>query len=123
MLDFDLAELYGTETKYLKRSVRANIQRFPKDFMFELSEDEWENLRCRFSTSSREETSLLRSSFSTLEKDLRSQIASSSSDTKMLGVIGENVNVQGMRSQIVTASEQRYLRSQSATLKRFKCKM
>ena len=33
MLDFDLAELYGTETKYLKRSVKNNLKRFPPDFM------------------------------------------------------------------------------------------
>ena len=51
MLDFDLAELYETETKYLKRSVRANIRRFPPDFMFELKKEEWELLRCNFSTS------------------------------------------------------------------------
>lgn len=51
MLDFDLAELYETETKYLKRSVRANIRRFPPDFMFELIKEEWELLRCNFSTS------------------------------------------------------------------------
>lgn len=51
MLDFDLAELYETETKYLKRTVRANIKRFPSDFMFELSKMEWETLRCNISTS------------------------------------------------------------------------
>lgn len=51
MLDFDLAELYLTETKYLKRAVRSNIQRFPSDFMFELSKMEWETLRCNISTS------------------------------------------------------------------------
>jgi len=51
MLDFDLAELYETETKYLKRSVRANIRRFPPDFMFELTPEEWDILRCNFSTS------------------------------------------------------------------------
>ena len=34
MLDFDLAELYGTETKYLKRSVKNNLKRFPPDFTF-----------------------------------------------------------------------------------------
>jgi hypothetical protein len=51
MFDFDLAELYGTETKYLKRSVRANSQRFPPDFMFELTHEEWDILRCNFSTS------------------------------------------------------------------------
>ena len=50
MLDFDLAELYGTETKYLKRAVRSNLLRFPKDFMFELTNEEWESLRCRIST-------------------------------------------------------------------------
>lgn len=49
--DFDLAELYQTETKYLKRSVKANIKRFPKDFMFELIKEEF--LRCNFSTSKR----------------------------------------------------------------------
>lgn len=51
ILDFDLAELYETETKYLKRAVRVNIRRFPSDFMFELTKSEWENLRCNFSTS------------------------------------------------------------------------
>jgi hypothetical protein len=51
MLDFDLAELYETETKYLKRTVKANIKRFPPDFMFELTKLEWETLRCNFSTS------------------------------------------------------------------------
>ena len=50
MLDYDLAELYETETKYLKRSVRANNRRFPPDFMFELSKDEMESLRCKIST-------------------------------------------------------------------------
>lgn len=51
MLDFDLAELYESETKYLKRTVRSNIKRFPPDFMFELSKPEWEKLRCNISTS------------------------------------------------------------------------
>jgi hypothetical protein len=54
MLDFDLAELYETETKYIKRAVKANIRRFPTDFMFELSRIEWETLRCNFSTSKKE---------------------------------------------------------------------
>jgi len=50
MLDFDLAELYGAETKYLKRAVKNNIRRFPADFMFELTKNEWDSLRCNFST-------------------------------------------------------------------------
>ena len=53
MLDFDLAEMYGTETKYLKRSVKNNIKRFPSDFMFELTKEEFEDLRCKNSTSKR----------------------------------------------------------------------
>lgn len=52
MLDFDLAEMYGVETKQLKRQVRRNIERFPDDFMFELSVEESENLRRQFGTSS-----------------------------------------------------------------------
>ena len=50
LLDFDLAELYETETKYLKRAVKHNINRFPPDFMFELTKGEWDVLRCNFST-------------------------------------------------------------------------
>jgi hypothetical protein len=51
MLDFDLAAIYEVETKNLKRSVRHNIERFPDDFMFELTENEWKILRCKFGTS------------------------------------------------------------------------
>ncbi|MBX2980800.1 MAG: ORF6N domain-containing protein [Flavobacteriales bacterium] len=51
MLDRDLAELYGVETKHLKRQVRRNINRFPEDFMFELTAAEWAALRCQFGTS------------------------------------------------------------------------
>jgi hypothetical protein len=53
MLDSDLAELYNIETKYLKRAVKHNISRFPEDFMLELTIEEWESLRCNFSTSKR----------------------------------------------------------------------
>jgi hypothetical protein len=51
MLDRDLAELYDVETKILKRAVRRNIDRFPNDFMFELSKKEMEDWRCQFGTS------------------------------------------------------------------------
>ena len=50
MIDSDLAMLYGEETKYLKRSVRAHIKRFPDDFMFELTKEEVASLRCKNST-------------------------------------------------------------------------
>ena len=52
MLDADLAALYGVETKQLVRAVKRNILRFPEDFMFQLSNDEFENLRYHFGTSS-----------------------------------------------------------------------
>ncbi|MFZ1788720.1 MAG: ORF6N domain-containing protein [Saprospiraceae bacterium] len=52
MLDQDLAELYDVETSYLKRQVRRNIDRFPEDFMFELTNEEFENLRSQNGTSS-----------------------------------------------------------------------
>ena len=51
MLDRDLAELYGVETKYLKRQVRRNKLRFPTDFMFELSKSEFSIWRSQFGTS------------------------------------------------------------------------
>lgn len=51
MIDSDLARLYGVETKYLKRAVKANIKRFPSDFMFELEPAEFDNLRCKNCTS------------------------------------------------------------------------
>jgi hypothetical protein len=45
MLDFDLASLYEVETKVLNQAVKRNIMRFPKDFMFQLTLKEWENIR------------------------------------------------------------------------------
>ena len=51
MLDFDLAEMYGTETKRLKEAVKRNIRRFPSDFMFELTKDEYIFLRSQIASS------------------------------------------------------------------------
>ncbi|MFN5847278.1 MAG: ORF6N domain-containing protein, partial [Chitinophagales bacterium] len=51
MLDRDLAELYQVETKRLKEQVKRNIGRFPEDFMFELTKEEFENWRSQFATS------------------------------------------------------------------------
>ena len=52
MLDRDLAQLYNVETKVLKQAVRRNIDRFPADFMFELSNEEFTILRPQIVTSS-----------------------------------------------------------------------
>ena len=51
ILDRDLAELYGVETKVLNRAVKRNAERFPNHFMFQLTKEEWENLRIHFGTS------------------------------------------------------------------------
>ena len=51
MLDSDLAELYGIETRRLNEQVKRNIQRFPEDFMFQLTETEFENLKSQIATS------------------------------------------------------------------------
>lgn len=52
MLDEDLAELYGVETRRLNEQVRRNIDRFPEDFMFELNNQEFVDLKSQFATSS-----------------------------------------------------------------------
>lgn len=52
MLDFDLAELYQVETRVLNQSVKRNLKRFPPDFMFQLTSDEWEILKSQFVISS-----------------------------------------------------------------------
>ena len=58
MLDRDLAELYGVETKVLNQAVKRNINRFPEDFMFVLTEEEWLRLRSQFVTSNMDDKSL-----------------------------------------------------------------
>jgi hypothetical protein len=51
MLDSDLAEFYGVETKVLNQAVRRNIERFPEEFMFQLEVNAWESLKCQIGTS------------------------------------------------------------------------
>ena len=51
MLDFDLAVMYGVETKVLNQSVKRNIERFPEDFMFQLTKGEFEILKSQIVTS------------------------------------------------------------------------
>ena len=55
MLDSDLAALYEVETKVFNQAVKRNSERFPEDFMFQLTEKEYENLRSQFVTSSSEQ--------------------------------------------------------------------
>jgi hypothetical protein len=82
MLDRDLAELYGVETKVFKQAVNRNIDRFPSDFMFELTKDELENWRSQFVTSNSDKMGLRRTPYvfteqgvSMLSAILKSKIA------------------------------------------------
>ena len=52
MIDTDLAELYGVPTKALNQAVKRNADRFPEDFMFQLTVEEWRNLKCQIGISS-----------------------------------------------------------------------
>ncbi len=54
MLDADLAQLYGVETKILNKAVKRNLDRFPEDFMFQLTTEQAENLRFQIGTSKRQ---------------------------------------------------------------------
>lgn len=67
MLDFDLAMLYEVETKVLNQAVKRNIKRFPADFMFRLTEDEWRNIQSQGVTMC-ESLQPLRSQSVTLKK-------------------------------------------------------
>jgi len=55
MLDGDLSVLYQVETKYLNRTVKRHLKRFPADFMFQLTDKEWEDLRCQIGTAKKVE--------------------------------------------------------------------
>lgn len=93
MLDRDLARLYGVETKVLNQAVKRNIERFPEDFMFQLSKEEFENWKSQIVTSNAEE--FLRSQFVTIENEdgdfSRSQIATL--DDEHDGLRSQNVTI------------------------------
>lgn len=78
MLDEDLARIYGVDTRTLNQAVKRNLDRFPKDFMFQLTEKEYENLRSQFVISSSEDQNL-RSPNATSKSNLKSQSVTSSS--------------------------------------------
>ena len=68
MLDRDLAELYGVETKVLNQAVKRNETRFPNDFMFQLSKEEFENWRSQFVTSNSDKMGLRRPPYAFTEQ-------------------------------------------------------
>ncbi len=87
MIDRDLAELYGVETKVINQAVKRNIERFPEEFRFQLTAEENEFLRSQFATS-KEGEDILRSQIVTSKKDkesLRSQNATLNKRTETRG--------------------------------------
>jgi DNA-binding PadR family transcriptional regulator len=68
MLDRDLAGLYGVETRVLNQAVRRNIERFPDDFMFQLSDEEFENWRSQIVMSNREKMGVRRNPYAFTEQ-------------------------------------------------------
>lgn len=92
MLDRDLAELYGVETRVLKQAVRRNIKRFPVDFMFELTEEETDNWRSQFVISNRDKMGLRYKPMAFTEQGLAMLSGVLNSDRAIM------VNIQIMRA-------------------------
>lgn len=70
MLDRDIAELYGVKTKVLKQAVKRNIERFPDDFMFELSKEELYNWRSQIVTSNSDKMGLRHAPYAFTEQGI-----------------------------------------------------
>ncbi len=92
MLDRDIAELYGVETKRLNEQVRRNIKRFPGDFMFQLSKEEFENWRSQIATSNSDKMGLRRRPYAFTENGVAMLSSVLTSDRAI------EVNIQIMRT-------------------------
>ena len=84
MLDYDLAELYEVQTKALNQAVKRNIQRFPIDFMFRLTLDEWKSMRSLIETASG------------IDTDMRSQNVTASQKKRNVSAIPYAFTEQGL---------------------------
>lgn len=91
ILDRDLARLYGVETRVLNQAVQRNIERFPEDFMFQLTKEEFENRKSQFVISIWDDENMSSQNAITLGENLKSQSAISSED-------------ENLKSQNVTSS-------------------
>jgi hypothetical protein len=99
ILDFDLAQMYGVETKRLNQAVSRNQDRFPDDFMFQLSEEEFSNLRSQIATSDEQN--------SDNKKNMRSQIVTASQKKRNIGALPYAFTEQGiaMLSSVLRSQE------------------
>jgi len=102
MIDRDLANLYGVETKRLKEAVKRNIERFPEDFMFEMTKDEFNNWRSQIATSNSEKMGLRYAPFCFTEEGVTMLSCILSSDT----AIAVNIQIirvfKRMREMLIT---------------------
>ena len=95
ILDRDLARLYGVETKVLNQAVKRNIERFPEDFMFQLTKEEAESSRSQF-VMLNEEDELSRSQFATSSDEfLRSQIVTIETEGEVLSSQNASIDMRG----------------------------
>ncbi len=115
MLDFDLAQMYGVTTSALNQSVKRNIKRFPDDFMFQLSIDEFADLKSQFVTSNRGGTRKLPFAFT--EQDLAMLSGLLNSDV----VIEVNILIMrafvALRRMLMTSVEIRQLALENAEIR------
>ncbi len=95
MLDFDLAELYEVQTKVLNQSVKRNANRFPSDFMFQLTEGEWDSMRSQIVTASQIKRNITATPYAFTEQGLAMLSGILNSDVAI------NVNIGIMRAFVM----------------------
>ena len=108
MLDKDLAWLYGVETKVLNQAVKRNIKRFPSDFMFQLSKEEFENWRSQFVTSNSLRMGLRRSPYAFTEQGvsmLSAILKSEMAVTMSVKIIRAFIEMRKLISQNISVFE------------------
>ena len=99
MLDRDLAELYGVETKVLNQAVKRNIERFPEDFMFKLNKSEWVLLRSQIATLKESALSTDTEDTDVVKTSLRSQIVTLNNDEDSMSSQIVMTNGRGQHSK------------------------
>ena len=109
MLDRDLAELYGVETKVLNQAVKRNIERFPENFMFQLEEEEYINWRSQFVTSNSDKMGLRRPPYAFTEQGVAMLSAVLKSETAIKASV-QIISVFVKMRHLLTANAQLFQR-------------
>lgn len=87
MLDVDLAEIYGIETKRMKEAVRRNAERFPPDFIFEITREEYSSLRTQFATLENTHDAQLNGMYEAIENLLDDKVdKQTANERKRIGI-------------------------------------